>query len=94
MINKDDIKIINPNDRIPAIKQYFLLAYATMFDYKEIIHFSPAVLKCFCKPEDFFANIAILSEEGNIWPAKNPRVQLLGWAEMFPGTKCFTITHV
>jgi hypothetical protein len=90
MIDINEIKVIPPFVKMPKPGQFFLMAVQESSGMK----LYPAVPINYATPETFYAQSKVLNREGEAVNGFVESAVYLGWVELFPNTKCYTITEV
>ncbi len=82
-----ELNLINPEDMMPAIGQYFFLVTLGHRSGEKHV----AVLRCICDHRDFYKHCSILTLEGGLYQ-HNENTKFAGWTPMFENTKMYKIT--
>ncbi len=85
MINYNDIKLIQPSEKMPCPNQYFFI----VMGFKKVV---PAILKAHTSSDMFYDCCIVFHKDGTHF--KVNKKQVFGWTPMFQGTKTFQHFYV
>lgn len=80
MIKYNDIKLIQPSEKMPCPNQYFFI----VMGFKKVV---PAILQAHTSSDMFYDYCIVFHQDGTHF--KVNKKQVFGWTPMFEGTKTF-----